>query len=771
MSGRPELPARPYLPPILFIAVGVCVFCAWLLGGVWSEFIDSGNCDIPVTSVIACIVIVFVLAVCAYYFKGRSRKFVIMSASAIGVVGASFFAVFAWSAAQQSSCEVLSHAASAYRYVVTSDASKSDSGYSFSAKVLWGGVDIGSVRMMGSELMYRGDSFQAVGRIKKLDDSDWARSRFMRGEVASVSIVKIAGDVEESINPLLRFRKALLKGIAPERDAARALLAGLICGYGTNLSDDELRDDFARAGLSHVIRVSGSHLAVVGTLVHEVLNRLKASRRTVLGASLIPLAAFVLFTGAAPSAVRSVCMVAAANIAHGGGRRGHGLSALGLTACFMVLLNPGVVLELGFQLSALSVFGIQVFSAYIAYTLEAMRLPSSVAGSLAPTLVAQAMTLPLTVPIFGQISTIAPISNLVVVPVVSLLLVAGVVCVPLMFLPVLSDIALAGIVGLSRCAVMLVRLFSSVPYASIPVVSSPLIGCVLMAGLALLFVTWPRPRARLIVTALLSVFILFAGTFVYWTRFAPASVTVLDVGQADAILIRDGSRTVLVDAGVDDAVLTALARNNVYRLDAVVITHWDQDHWGGLPDVLKNYPVDSIYVADGAASNTPSELLAYEDKIDELNRGDVLHVGGFSCKVSWPNNSVDGDENGESLVLLAKYLKKDAELSVLLTGDTELDQEREYARSVGDIDVLKLGHHGSAKSVDAELLEDLKPEVAIASAGEGNSYGHPTDECVNAVEEYGAKFLCTIDSGDVALYPGAEGIHLHCAKSATYGLE
>ena len=98
-----------------------------------------------------------------------------------------------------------------------------------------------------------------------------------------------------------------------------------------------------------------------------------------------------------------------------------------------------------------------------------------------------------------------------------------------------------------------------------------------------------------------------------------------------------------------------------------------------------------------------------------------------------------GEENGDSLVLDVRYDSGGRSLSAVLTGDTEVDQEHDYAELVGRIDVLKLGHHGSAASVDTQVLDVFDPELAIASAGEGNSYGHPDPACVRAVEEHGSR--------------------------------
>lgn len=259
---------------------------------------------------------------------------------------------------------------------------------------------------------------------------------------------------------------------------------------------------------------------------------------------------------------------------------------------------------------------------------------------------------------------------------------------------------------------------------------------------------------------------LVAGVpYVYWDRCAPPSVTVLDVGQADAILVRQGGAVALVDCGLDARVVSALVRNNVHHIDAVFVTHWDEDHWGGLPDVLDRFSVGTIAVAADALGSAPAEVLNRPSvTYRQVARGDTVDIGAFRARVMWPFDTVDGEGNEDSLVLLLSYAQEGKSLRMLLTGDAELDQECEFVQEVGDIDVLKLGHHGSKVSVDTDLLETLKPELSIASAGEGNRYGHPSDACIDAVGDAGGAFACTIERGDITVSPTAAGFAMRCQR-------
>ncbi len=479
----------------------------------------------------------------------------------------------------------------------------------------------------------------------------------------------------------------------------------------------------------------------------------------------LTLVAYASFTGASSSAVRACCMVFATLVVNGAGRRRHGASALFVTMSIFVLLRPTVLFEMGFQLSCASVFAILCFCPYATYALGELGVPTGIASMLSVTLCSQLATLPITIPAFGTFSLIAPLSNAVIGPVVSLLLAVSIVLVPFSLVAPLQAWALVVPMIAARCALFFEQLFAAVPGASVSVPPDSMWIYLVPCLLAVLLVWWPRPRARPMAAGLLCLVFAAGVPYVYWDRFAPPSATVLDVGQADAILIRQGGTVALVDCGLDERVVSALVRNNVHHIDAVFVTHWDEDHWGGLPDVLDQFSVGTIAVAANALEDAPAEVLNRPGvTYRQVARGDAIDLGAFRARVMWPFDTVDGEGNEDSLVLLLSYAQGGQSLRMLLAGDAELDQEREFVQEVGDIDVLKLGHHGSKVSVDLDLLETLKPELSIASAGEGNRYGHPSDACIDAVKEAGGAFACTIEHGDITISPTAKGFAMRCQR-------
>lgn len=757
------MPPRPLLPWTMALCAGMCVSCALVLNVAADALLRERVPAVgPLWAIpVAAAVFVVLAQSCARLAPWKRWLYAASVGLVAGAVVSAWWAVGALSASKA----LDGRAASSLEFVVHGDPSINDDVYSYTCEARADGKNLATVRLSCDRELKVGAYVRVIGRVSRFENDAYGRSRVLRGEVRKVKVVRIVSADEGSPGPLLRLRNGLLASIAPATDPARALIAGVVCGRSAELRAQPAGDWFSVTGTAHLIAVSGSHLAIVGFVIEGVLQKTRCSRGVQRAILAMALVGYTAFTGASPSAVRACCMVFATLVVNGAGRRRHGLSALFVTMAIFVLLRPTVLFEMGFQLSCASVFAILCFCPYATYALVELGVLSGVASILSVTLCSQLATLPVTIPAFGTFSLIAPLANTVIGPVISVLLASSVVLVPCSFVPLLSRVALVVPMIVARCALFFEQLFAAVPGASVSVPPDTVWIYVVPVALAALLVWWPRARARPMAAGLLCLAFAAGVPYVYWDRFAPPSVTVLDVGQADAILVRQGGDVALVDCGLDERVVSALVRNNVHHIDAVFVTHWDEDHWGGLPDVLDQFSVGTIAVAANALEDAPAEVLNRPGvTYRQVARGDAIDIGAFRARVMWPFDTVDGEGNEDSLVLLLSYAQEGKSLRVLLTGDAELDQEREFVQEVGDIDVLKLGHHGSKVSVDLDLLETLKPELSIASAGEGNRYGHPSDACIDAVKEAGGAFACTIEHGDITIKPTAKGFAMRCQR-------
>lgn len=757
------MPPRPLMPWTMALCAGLCTSCGLVLN-VAADLL-LGERSAPVASLWAIPVAAAACIVLAWSCMRLVRWRRWLYAAALGIVAGSVVSAGWAIGALRASKTLDNRAASSLEFVVHGDPSINDGAYSYTCDAYAGEKRLGQVRLSCDRELGAGSHVRVIGRVSRFENDAYGRSRVLRGELRKVKVIRIVSVDEGSPGPLLRLRNGLLASIAPATDPARSLIAGVVCGRSAELRAQPAGDWFSVTGTAHLIAVSGSHLAIVGFVSEGVLQKTRCSRGLQRAILAITLVGYAAFTGASPSAVRACCMVFATLVVNGAGRRRHGASALFVTMSIFVLLRPTVLFEMGFQLSCASVLAILCFCPYVTYALGELGVPSGVASMLSVTLCSQLATLPITIPAFGTFSLIAPLANAVIGPVVSLLLAVSIVLVPFSLVEPLQAWALVVPMIAARCALFFEQLFAAVPGASVSVPPDSMWIYLVPCLLAVLLVWWPRPRARPMAVGLLCLMLAAAVPYVYWERFAPPSVTVLDVGQADAILVRQGGAVALVDCGLDERVVSALVRNNVHHIDAVFVTHWDEDHWGGLPDVLDQFSVGTIVVAADALDGAPAEILNRPGvTYRQVDCGHTVDIGAFRTRVMWPFDTVDGEGNEDSLVLLLSYTQEGKSLRVLLTGDAELDQEREFAQEVGDIDVLKLGHHGSKVSVDTDLLGTLKPELSIASAGEGNRYGHPSDACIDAVKEAGGAFACTIEHGDITVSPTAKGFAMRCQR-------
>lgn len=757
------MPPRPLMPWTMALCAGMCMSCALVLNVTADALLrEQAPAVGPLWAIpVAAAVFVLLAQSCARLAPWKRWLY----AASVGLVAGAVVSAW-WAVGTLGASKALDgRAASSLEFVVQGDPSINDDVYSYTCEARADGKNLATVRLSCDRELKVGAHVRVIGRVSRFENDAYGRSRVLRGEVRKVQAVRIVPVDEGSPGPLLRLRNGLLASIAPATDPARALIAGVVCGRSAELRAQPAGDWFSVTGTAHLIAVSGSHLAIVGFVIESALQKTRLSRGLQRGLLMLALIAYAVFTGASPSAVRACCMVAATLVANGAGRRRHGLSALFLTMAIFVLLRPTVLFEMGFQLSCVSVFAILCFCPYATYALGELGMPSGVASVLSVTLCSQLATLPVTIPAFGTFSLIAPLANAVIGPVISVLLASSVVLAPCSLVPLLSHGTIVVPMIVARCALFFEQLFAAVPGASVSVPPDTPLVYVVPFALAVLLVWWPRPRARSMAAGLVCLMLAAGVPYIYWDRCAPPSVTVLDVGQADAILVRQGGTVALVDCGLDERVVSALVRNNVHHIDAVFVTHWDEDHWGGLPDVLDRFSVGTIAVAADALDGAPAEVLNRPGvTYRQVARGDTVDIGAFRARVMWPFDTVDGEGNEDSLVLLLSYAQEGKSLCVLLTGDAELDQEREFVQEVGDIDVLKLGHHGSKVSVDTDLLETLKPELSIASAGEGNRYGHPTDACIDAVRDAGGAFACTIEQGDITVSPTVTGFAMRCQR-------
>jgi competence protein ComEC len=580
-----------------------------------------------------------------------------------------------------------------------------------------------------------------------------------------LTIEEPAGWIAGLSNALRRRVEEAYGAAGPDSGGDRqgkALARALVLGDASELPLD-WRRGLRVTGVYHLLSVSGVHVALVAGAVWLLGGFLPRRPRLLL--MLAVSALYLLLVGPLPALVRSAVMAWLGLLALLAERPPAAANALGWAVILLLVDRPEEVRSLAFQLTVVATAGLLLLAPLLAARWRRRRLPRWLTASLAASAGAELVTLPWTVSHFYLLSPLAPLLNLPAVPWTGMVLAASLlwtlvalVSPPLAawLLPVLDRMA-APFSWPSRTPP---GAWCALPMA-IPFWAAFLLATCI--GLALLL------PPRLWVPRLLAAVCAGAGL---WAGFAGVGIerrgpelSLLDVGQGDSILLRDGERAILVDGGGWDGadlggrvLLPALLGEGVHHLDALVMTHPDRDHCGGLVDIAAYLSVKETWTAPGWETvGCAGRLLSLPGVRHRfLSRGQRLSLGRWRLTVLHPLADGHRAANERSLVLLAAVHGRRA----LLTGDIERQSEHELADCCSQnlrTDVLKVAHHGSRTSSTPTFLDAAMPRLALISSGVRNVYHHPSPEVVERLQDGGARVLRTDRSGEIQLSFGADG--------------
>ena len=524
---------------------------------------------------------------------------------------------------------------------------------------------------------------------------------------------------------------ALASGVSGER---RAVLLGIVLGEDEGL-DRSLRDAFRASGLYHLLAVSGQNVALVAGGVLLVAWLFGIPRMAAQVGALAAIGAYVLAVGAQPSVVRAGVAGALASLAWICARERDRWWFLLLGALVLLAWSPYNLLDPGFQLSFAAVAAIFTLVPRVMRRLEGYPLPRAAAAVVAVSIACGVATAPILLFEFGSVPAYSVLANAMAAPVVAPLLGLGLLSAALH--PFAPDVAalLSWLDGwLAAYLVVSARAVSSLPYAQLSTLAVLAVGVALAGAIVLA----RRSRTVAILAAV-------AALVVIAWRAAPdpavpppvaLRVTFLDVGQGDATLLQVPQGSMLVDQGPPEAdVARQLRRFGIRDLSLLLLTHPQRDHVGGAAGVLSSTRV-GVVLDPRLASSVPEERAALAEAKEQsvpvvtARPGLEYAIGRLRVRVLWPDGPgvPSEDPNLRAVVCLVSY----GETDVLLGADAESPVL--LPLRLPPVEVLKVSHHGSADAQLPALLEDLRPRVAVISAGEGNTYGHPTPETLAALD-------------------------------------
>lgn len=582
---------------------------------------------------------------------------------------------------------------------------------------------------------------------------------------------------QETINQLI-----------PEPQAG--LLSGILLGVG-HAMPPAIVSDFQVTGITHIVVISGFNIAIIAGIFVRLGDPLFGKR----GAAVFAIVGIVLYTilvGADPSVVRAAVMGSVYVIAQRLlGRPSVSLGSLFFAAFVMTVANPMALWDIGFQLSFAATLSLMLYAdPFIKRTRDWLNrrferpTTEQILGVLSEavlvTIAAQILTLPLLMYYFQQVSLISLVANAFILPAQSgVMLWGGLTTIVGMVIPSVGQ--LFGWVAYLFLwyTIAMAHLFAQVPYAQIPL-AFPASALVLVYAITAVL-TWygqlddeqrfewrQRLQQHLPAHATFGASILLVILSWQWQITQPDGllhVAFLDVGQGDAIFIQTPTgRQILVDGGHYPTVLNdQLGRQMPFwdrEIDLVIATHPDADHVSGLPGVFSRYQVGRLLVstvADGRTAAYDELFTLAEEQATEIHQavaGEVIVIeDGVRLEVVHPA-SLSDDRNNNSVAVRLVY----GDFSLLLTGDAEEAAEAEMIASGRPLQALvfKAGHHGAQNATTMPMLEAVRPQIVVISAGADNRFGHPHPDVLSRAAAVGATVLRTDELGTISVSTDGE---------------
>lgn len=640
---------------------------------------------------------------------------------------------------------------------------------------------------IGETLVLRGEAnhFKTAVNEGNFDEKSFYESQNIDFKLNNTDVEAVFGKQNRFREKLFCFRqsvKQVYASLMNETDSG--VMATMTLG-DKSLLDQEIKELYQKAGISHILAISGLHISVIGMSLYRILKKagLTFGEAGMIAAGIM--ISYGLLTGFGTSTARAILMFLLMLLSQILGRSYDTLSALSLSAILLLWDNPFLLTYAGFLFSFAAVLGAVVLGKNM---VSIMKTKKGRGESVWIGFSIQLATLPLAAYYYYEIPVYAMAVNLFVLPLLNVLLSFGIIGGILGM-----KIPLLGKAFLFPCHLILIsyqyicRFCEKLFFASF-ITGKPriqqIIGYYLLLGILFgipngieknsgkpiekevgkksALKEEKRSHRKRKFAFFLGCAVAFAVLF--WHPKKEFELAVLDVGQGDGIFLQTGSgHCLFLDGGSTDVskvgtyrILPFLKAKGVRKIDYWLVSHGDTDHISGFTEIIESeYPVGTLILSDRMIQDDAYQKLLelakkYGIEVLFLRQGDCLYFGNGVLKCLFPDNSYTvEDRNAMSLVV--SY--EEAGFSGIFTGDIDSDAESHLAASgiLQDVIFYKAAHHGSSYSSSEEVLRILQPEIAVISCAKQNRYGHPGAETVKRLKTVESEIFYTMESGQITV--------------------
>lgn len=576
-------------------------------------------------------------------------------------------------------------------------------------------------------------------------------------------------------------------------DNTRDLFLGILIGYDDNLSED-IEESFRRSSLTHLLAVSGAHIAYIISAFLFLFSRLRCPKKITSILTIIFLVFFMYITDFSASVVRASIMGILLLISLILFKKNDIFNSISLSVLLILLENPYKILDIGLLLSYFATIGIICFSRILnKRNKEEINLYMKIFNYLKDlifiTVFANIFVIPIMVYNFNTISLTFVISNLIAGILIGPITIGGFILIIIS----LINMKLAYIIGipyniLLELLIKNTKLTSLIPLSeilvstpSIPIIIIYYVFLVLCLSYILLqkeysnryliktilnsinkFLKYIKKNYKIIIISIVISSILII--LISKTIPKDLKISFIDVGQGDSTLvITPTNKKILIDSGGAETgnfdvgkstLVPYLLDRNIIFLDYICISHFDSDHCHGFIYLLNNIRVKNIIISKQYESTSNFEEIMSIAKRKDINilkveAGNVMQIDKYvRFKVYSPGKELTNDINDNSIVMKLEYLN----FSCLFTGDISKSIEqnlvKEYGKSLKST-VLKVAHHGSATSSKKSFIQAVSPKISLIGVGKNNKFGHPNEEVIKTLESMDSRIYRTDKDGEI----------------------
>ena len=577
------------------------------------------------------------------------------------------------------------------------------------------------------------------------------------------------------IYSLKNIMKQKINELLPKETAG--LCIGMLIGETSNI-EESMQEDFRDSNLSHILAVSGANVSYIIISITYIFNKMYFRKKLSKIISIILLILFMLLTGCTSSVNRACIMAILMLIAELLNRKSDVYNNLALSALILLIINPYSILDIGFQLSYMGTIGIVFLHDKISNVVQIKnKIIKYFFEMIIVTTCANLAIIPIMMFHFNTVSLTFYFSNVLAGPILGAVVIIGFIMFFVSLILNSLAIPIAFILNIMlKFIIKIAELTASLPISKI-LITTPSIWFIIIWYSTIIILYYKekakkfylknKKNLKIAVTCIL-IIVLTSNLVIKLNK--DLKIYFIDVGQGDSCLIvTPTNKKILIDGGGSEfgsfdvgekTLLPYLLDRKIKKLDYVLISHFDSDHVGGILTLMEKIQIEKIIICkQGEVSENYKKFLkilkSKKIKVQIVKAKDKISIDKDTFfYILHPSNELIKDNILNNNSIVTKFYYRN--FSILFTGDIEEIAEKELIKkyessSILRSTVLKVGHHGSKTSSTKELLEKVKPKIALIGVGENNNFGHPNSEVLNRLNSLNCKIYRTDLNGEIVL--------------------